>query len=292
MYSLGKPRSPHTVRGYITCILSIINWAYLQGWLPAPVRIRKIKVGKMKVMKGRPITEVEFKRMLQKVPDVVGEKASQSWKYLLWGLWQSALRLNELMHVSWDIPGTIRPIWKKDSLPVLEIPSTMQKNDTEEEIPLLSWFEKVLLETPAEQRTGWVFNPDSLLLKLGRNVQPRRPKSDWVGKIIGKIGEKAGIIVEHADERTGRPIKYATAHDLRRSCGERMRNAGVPPLLICRILRHASWETTRKHYAPGDVQQDAAMLKKLLSPAPETASQRQASKSEGGTDHTTHNQDR
>jgi len=29
-------------------------------------------------------------------------------------------------------------------------------------------------------------------------------------------------------------------------------------------MRHASWETTRKHYAPGDVQQDAAVLRAAL----------------------------
>ena len=68
-------------------------------------------------------------------------------------------------------------------------------------------------------------------------------------------------MVQEADERTGRPTKYATAHDLRRSCGERLRNAGVPPLVICRVMRHASWETTRKHYAPGDIQRDAEVLR-------------------------------
>jgi len=263
----GKPRSAHTVRGYITSVLSVINWAYLQGWLPAPVRIRKLKVGKMKVMKGRPLTEVEFEQMRKSVSEVVGDEGADSWKYVLRGLWESALRLNELMHVSWDIPGTIRPVWKNGVLPILDIPATMQKNDTEEEIPLLPWFEAVLLETPSEQRTGWVFKPMSLKLKLGRKVENLRPDADWVGKIISRIGKKAEVVVEQADERTGRPVKYASAHDLRRSCGERMRNAGVPPLVICRILRHASWETTRKHYAPGDVQQDAAVLKKLLVPA-------------------------
>ena len=104
----------------------------------------------------------------------------------------------------------------------------------------------------------------SLQLRLGRPIQVGRPDSTWVGKIISRIGKAADIIVEPADERTGRPIKYASAHDLRRSCGERLRNAGVPPLVICRILRHESWETTRKHYAPGDVQSDAALLRSSL----------------------------
>jgi hypothetical protein len=30
------------------------------------------------------------------------------------------------------------------------------------------------------------------------------------------------------------------------------------------LFRHASWETTRRHYAPGDVQKDAG-IKRLLN---------------------------
>lgn len=260
-----KPRSAHTVRGYMNSVLASLNWAHLQGWLPTAPRIRKIKTPKQKVMKGRPITSEEFQKMLDATAGVVGEETAASWMHVLRGLWESALRLDELMHVSWDKPGTIRPIWKAKHLPVLEIPAAMQKNDTEENIPLLPWFETVLLETPAESRSGWVFNPESLQLKLGRKIRHHRPDAEWVGKIIARIGKDAGIIVEPADERTGRPTKYATAHDLRRSCGERLRNLGVPPLVICRVMRHSSWETTRKHYAPGDIQQDAAVLRSMLA---------------------------
>jgi integrase len=202
--------------------------------------------------------------MLASTPGEVGDEAADSWKYLLRGLWESALRLDELMHVSWDIPGTIRPVWREYQLPVLEIPAPMQKNDTEEAIPLLPWFEAVLLETPSSKRSGWVFEPKSLKLRLGRKVTPRRADAIWVGRIVARIGEAAGIVVEGADERTGRPVKYASAHDLRRSCGERLREAGVPPLVICRVMRHSSWETTRKHYAPGDIQQDARVLRETL----------------------------
>jgi integrase len=261
-----KPRSAHTVRGYMNSVLAALNWAYLQGWLPTPPKVRKIKTPKQKVMKGRPISADEFQKMLDATAKVVGEQAADSWKHILRGLWESALRLDELMHVSWTKPGTIRPVWKEKQLPILEIPAAMQKNDTEESIPLLPWFETVLLETPPEQRTGWVFNPESLQLKMGRKIRHQRPDTEWVGKIIGRIGKEAGIVVEPADERTGRPIKHATAHDLRRSCGERLRDAGVPPLVICRVMRHSSWETTRKHYAPGDIQRDAEVLRSMLRP--------------------------
>ncbi len=268
-----KPRSVHTVRGHMNCVLAALNWAYLQGWLLNAPKVRKIKTPRQKTMKGRPITAAEFHEMINSTPGVVGEAAAESWKYILWGLWESALRLDELMHVSWNKTGTIRPTWKENLLPTLEIPAAMQKNDTEESIPLLPWFEAVLLETPLERRTGWVFEPQSLQLKMGRKVRHERPDAEWVGKIIGRIGKAANIVVEPADERTGRPIKYATAHDLRRSCGERLREAGIPPLVICRVMRHSSWETTRKHYAPGNIQSDAEVLRSMLGPAGGTAPQ-------------------
>ncbi|SFJ58376.1 Phage integrase family protein [Planctomicrobium piriforme] len=262
-----RPRSAHTVRGYMNSVLAALNWAFLQGWLNEAPKIRKIKTPKQKTMKGRPITEAEFQQMLDATADVVGLKAVESWKHVLHGLWESALRLDELMHVSWDRPGMIRPVWKKNQLPVLEIPAAMQKNDSEECIPLLPWFEAVLQETATHRRTGWVFEPQSLQTRLGRRIRHKRPDSQWVGKVISKIGEAAGILVEAADERTGRPEKYASAHDLRRSCGERLREAGVPPLVITRVMRHSSWETTRKHYAPGDIQKDAQVLVSVLGAA-------------------------
>lgn len=166
-----KPRSVHTVKGYMAHVLAALNWAYVQDWLPNAPKVRKIKTSKQKVMKGRPITTEEFQRMLDAVSGVVGEPAAESWKHVLWGLWTSALRINELMNVSWDLPGAIRPRWKAGVHPVLEIPAAMQKNDSEEDIPLLPAFE-ALLEAHVDQRTGWVFEPQSLQPKLGRGDCP------------------------------------------------------------------------------------------------------------------------
>ena len=119
-------------------------------------------------------------------------------------------------------------------LPVLVIPAAMQKNATEEAIPLLPAFEAVLLETPLEARTGWAFNPQSLQGRLGRPVSTKRPAAEWVGKVISLIGKAADVTVDPGDPRTGRPTKYASAHDLRRSCAERLLDSGLPPTVICR----------------------------------------------------------
>ena len=83
--------------------------------------------------------------------------------------------------------------------------------------------------------------------------------------MISKIGAKSGIVVVEGDEAKGKPTKYVSAHDLRRSCSQRLRYAGVPPLVISRILRHSSWETTQKHYAASDVQKDGDILREILA---------------------------
>ena len=260
-----RERSPHTVRSYMASVLAAINWAHLQGWIETMPRFRRLKVGRLKAMKGRPLSGKEFLLMLDQVEAVVGAEATPSWKHLLRGLWESGLRLGELMHVSWDDPNKIMPQWSEGKRPVLNIPHTMQKNATEESIPLLPWFERLLLETPEADRKGWVFNPQALQAPEGGDTKDHRLTTEWVGRIVSRIGEKANIIVAPGDEARNRPTKYASAHDLRRSSGQRLLDAGVPPTIICRVMRHADWETTRRHYAPGDVQKEAATLQQLLA---------------------------
>jgi integrase len=258
------PRSPVTARNYIVTVLAALSWAEYMGWPPSVPKVRKLKLSKLRQMKGRPLVGEEFDRMLASVATEVGTEAAKSWKYLLRGAWESALRLDELMHVHWTDLQYIVPQWKRGALPVLSIPAAMQKNDTEESIPLLPGFEALLLETPEPQRFGWVFNPMSLHTKLKRPVRgSERPTAEWVGEVISRIGETAGIIVRPT-VGDGQP-KYASAHDLRRSCAERLIAAGVPEREVSRVLRHASVETTRRHYAPGTVQESAGVIRKLLT---------------------------
>jgi integrase len=257
------PRSPVTARNYVVTVLAALNWAEYMGWIPAVPKVRKLKISKLRQMKGRPIAGEEFDRMLANVKSEVGAEAESSWKYILRGAWESALRLDELMHLHWSDEQSIVPLWKRGALPVLAIPAAMQKNDTEESIPLLPSFEALLLETPEAERFGWVFNPMSLQTKLGRGAKQQRPDAEWVGKIISRIGEAAGVIVRPAT--TKGQVKYASAHDLRRSCAERLISAGVPEREVSRILRHASVETTRRHYAPGNVQESAGIIRSKLA---------------------------
>jgi integrase len=261
-------RSPMTVKGYMTVVITALNWAAYMEWLPAVPRVRKIKTSRVRQMKGRPITTAEFGEMLKATEAVVGALAAPSWRHTLRGLWESGLRLGELLHVHWTDKRYIVPAWADGSLPVLRIPSDMQKNDTEEAIPLLPGFEALLQRTPDDQRTGWAFNPLSLQTKLGRTVRHPRASSEWVGKVIGEIGVKAGVVV--LTETGGKSAKFASAHDLRRSCADRLVAAGVPELEVSAVMRHASVETTRRHYAPGNVQRSAGVIREKLIAANRT----------------------
>jgi integrase len=259
----GK-RSKHTVKNYMATVLAALNWGCTMGWLASVPRIDKVKCSKLRHAKGRGINDKEFKAVLGAVVGVVGEDAAPSWKYLLRGLRESGLRLDELMHVHWSDGRHIVPRWTAGTaLPLLVIPAAMQKNDTEESIPLIPGFETLLLETPDSQQFGWTFNPMSLQVQHERPVKYQRPNAEWVGKVICRIGKASGVVVL-ADNGKGKP-KHVSAHDLRRTCTERLIAAGVPERDASRILRHASTETTRRYYAPGDVQTSAETIRDCLS---------------------------
>ncbi len=79
-----------------------------------------------------------------------------------------------------------------------------------------------------------------------------------VSEIIVTIGKEARVIVRQLDEETGQRIKYASAHDLRRSLAERLINAGISAETLMVIMRHKDFATTRKFYAARRAAQSAA----------------------------------
>jgi hypothetical protein len=82
--------------------------------------------------------------------------------------------------------------------------------------------------------------------------------TDHVGKIIGEIGEHAGIIVRRIKEGDKTRTKYASAHDLRRGCAQRLINAGVSAETLKVIMRHREFSTTERYYGATRCAQSAA----------------------------------
>ena len=85
-----------------------------------------------------------------------------------------------------------------------------------------------------------------------------RLSKERVGRIIGMIGEQAKIIVQRPDEETGWRFKYASAHDLRRGCAQRLINAGVSAETLKVVLRHKDFTTTEKFYGATRAAQSVA----------------------------------
>lgn len=94
--------------------------------------------------------------------------------------------------------------------------------------------------------------------KHQNRVANGRLTRERVSRVISQVGEQAKVIVRQADKETGRRIKYASTHDLRRSCAERLINAGVSAETLTVIMRHKDFATTRKFYGAKRAAQAAA----------------------------------
>lgn len=95
----------------------------------------------------------------------------------------------------------------------------------------------------------------------------KRLTKEHVGRVISLIGEKARVVVRQRDDRTGQREKFASAHDLRRGCAQRLINMGVSAETLKVVFRHETFETTEKFYGATRSAQAAAVevLLKLSS---------------------------
>jgi integrase len=266
---LAKKRgvSYATVKKYFQHLQTALNWAKERGYIKVvPILSKRVKATTKggKLMKGRPITGEEFDRMLEAVRpallaevatktgdrasgavkrapraanEFVVESAEASLRYLMRGLWLSGLRLGEALSLTWDqwADGIrVRVDGKRDVC--LMIDGENQKNRKTQVYPLVDEFGDFLLETPEDERIGFVFNPMGVNGRVSRRI-------DTVSNWIVEIGKQAKIKV---DEKGGSE-KFASAHDLRRAFGTRWAKI-VPPSLLQQLMRHSSIETTMSYY--------------------------------------------
>lgn len=249
----GKPLSEHTIAGNLSHLRAALNWAVENELIKAIPKIRRPKRAKLsRQMKGRPITQEEFERMLSVLPKAVAYEIPQdnatkinkivaSWRYFLQGLWWSGLRLSESLDFHWDDERKIRPVLVgKRSL--LLIPASAQKSNKQESLSMPPELVEFLSQTPEAKRKGYVFNP------LPQRSRGGRLPTSHVGKVISAIGALAKVVVH----RDAKGTKYASAHDLRRSFGTRW-SKRVQTFDLKRIMRHESIQTTERYYVEEEV---------------------------------------
>jgi len=227
-------RAEATIKGTLATLKAALNWAKGQDLLRELPKIEMPKRAKgSKMMKGRPVTSEEFDRMIAAVPEADGVKAEDvaTWQWFLRGLWWSGLRLEESIDLWWD-SDTGLSVDLSGRRPMLRIPAEHEKGFQDRLLPMAPEFAEMLLAVPQADRTGRVF-------KLPHT------RKDTVSKVVSAIGARSRVKV-NTDQRTGH-VKFASAHDLRRSFGERWA-ARVMPQILMQLMRHESIETTMKFY--------------------------------------------
>jgi integrase len=220
--------------------------------------------------KGRPLAAEEFERMLQAVSKVRPHDPGV-WTRYMYGLWLSGLRLEESLILSWDEDAAFA-VDLSGQFPAFKIKAKAQKARRPEKVPLTPDFAHWLLQTLEEDRHGTVFKLPGLL--DGNSLTTGR-----VGRIVSKIGKKAGVVVNREVRPVSEPIidpktrlltgqtklvdkevvKYASAHDLRRSFGTRWAKE-LKPAVLQKLMRHANIGTTTRYYIDLDSDEVAADL--------------------------------
>jgi integrase len=138
---------------------------------------------------------------------------------------------------------------------MLRIPAEMEKGNKDRLLPLAPEFAEFLEAVPPVKRSGYVFNPKP----LRADKQGCRLGQQQIERLITLAGKAAGIKVAERMKGDVVKVKHASAHDLRRSFGDRWASRVMPQVLM-ELMRHESIETTLRHYTGRHAQQTASVL--------------------------------
>ena len=238
--------SNFTLKSHLSILRTILKWAFQHKMIESLPHIDMPKTSKG--MKGRPITQEEFDRIIKAVPKIIKTETLDSWLWLLHGLWWSGLRLTEALNLHW-IDDSLVSVDLESEYPVFRFQPEGQKNRKAELIPMAPEFAEMLQSIPMEKRRSYVFEPapqDGKIIRLSE---------DRIGKLISQFGKEAGVKVS---DKHGR-VKFASAHDFRRSFGMRWsKRVSKDNLKI--MMRHRSIATTEEFYLEEDVNEVAASV--------------------------------
>ena len=71
-------RAQMTVNTMMGAVIAFLRFCHVRGWIQSMPPLSKLSVDE--VMKGRPVTVDEFEQMIEATPDVVGDRAAESWR--------------------------------------------------------------------------------------------------------------------------------------------------------------------------------------------------------------------
>lgn len=222
---LGENRPISSIANYLKHLKYALKWAHEIGMLEALPKVKIPRQPHRTFMRGRPLTEKEFKAMRQTCVALCGDDAPK-WQRLLDLLWLSGMRIGEALTLSW----TAQPIVVElDARPYPRILYYAEghKARRDDAVPMVPDLAAWLGKTPKRERWGRVIE-----LPIAGQRQ--------IGEQITAFGRAAGIVVNEQE-------KHASAHDLRRSFGTRWAQKVMPNTLKT-LMRHRDIQTTLRYY--------------------------------------------
>src|SRR5436190_20990040 len=135
---------------------------------------------------------------------------------------------------------------------MLRLPAALEKGNQDRLLPSAPEVAECVQEAPQAELTGYVFKPMPQREKRCQRLGPGR-----VTRTVAEFGKKAGIKV--TTHQATAKVKFASAHDLRRSFGLRWASRVMPQVLM-ELMRHESIDTTMRYYVGRNAQSTAAVL--------------------------------
>jgi integrase len=231
---LSREDYPHaTIKNYLTHLQAALRWAERMGLIRKAPTFNMPPGGKRAHMRGRPLTSRELGRMLRACRQL-HPRDFREWRRLVKLLWLTGLRLGEALELSWQDPPLTVNLDAKP-YPLLVIQSEGQKSRHDTAVPLAPDAAAWLGRVDPELRKGLVVDV--------RNSVGNRYSAEKLSDEICQIGKHAKVITSE----NGKDVKYASAHDLRRSFGTRWA-LRVKPLTLQKMMRHTDLSTTLRFY--------------------------------------------
>jgi len=271
-----RKAEPSTIDSYLRQMRSALNEGALlfPGYSPP-----KIKTGKHDPA-GRPLTREEFKHLLAFVPkELVQHKPGQqisaerkqreklmvlSMCRLLHGLVWSALRISQAVDLSWEIDAPIHVENLDGPRPMIVITKRAHKGKRNQRVPIMPPLVTILRRIPERKRQGRVFTIWTLRGQI--------TDANTIGKMISRIGVRSGIEtgtrikrfkkdhfgsdgkILHRKGDAIETIRYASCHDLKRTCVTWLHDMGMSMAEIAMIAQHGSIDTTFASYLQKDAE--------------------------------------
>ena len=253
-----RKQSAATIAGHLRYLRSFLRWCKTKGYI-AEVPTIEMPSGSTR-KRSRNITLEEFERIVAVVP-IVRPRYQEGWIALLHGLWESGLRIEELISLHWTEGDVVIDLTQR--LPGFRF--NKQKNKKEGQwIPMTPQFFERFIQN-ARNRTGFVFPVWSL---KGEQVNVKTAT-----RVIGEFGVQAGVVTgKHSKPRTitrvnkgGKRVKlttadkFATSHDIGRRAFS-TRHAHLGQWQLAALMRHESPRTTQQFYVGDQALAVAAQL--------------------------------